>query len=46
MTMPEEELAGFETLVREARFYLQDGGRLIDRELSDLDGVINGLRLR
>ena len=46
MTMPEDELADFETLVREARFYLQDGGRLIDRELSDLDGVINGLRLR
>ena len=46
MTMPADELAEFETLVREARFYLRDGGRLIDKEISELEGLIGGLRLR
>ena len=46
MAMSGQELADFETLVREGRFYLMDGGRLIEKQLSGMDGLIGKLRLR
>ena len=46
MAMSGQELADFETLVREGRFYLMDGGRLIEKQLSGMDELISKLRLR
>ena len=46
LTMSGAESAEFHTLVREAAFYLDDAGRLVESQLSSVGNIISGLRLR
>ena len=45
-TMSDEDSEEFETLVREAGFYLTDAEQLIQKQISNVEEIIGGLRLR
>ena len=46
LTMPEGEADDFHTFIREARFYLRDSEKLIERERDSVTDAISGIRLR